>query len=153
MTRLRWQISMRSTRAETWAQVVDFERMHTWFVGVRRMTLLAPEPFQGAERILRLVGGTTHRERITRWEPPERFSIVVLDPVFAGRDWAADIALHEDGPATELSWELRYEPRDGLAGSLLDRVLVQPVLHIVFRTSLRRLRDRTQRQEARRGHE
>lgn len=126
--------------------------MHTWFVGVRRMTLLAPEPFQGAERILRLVGGTTHRERITRWEPPERFSIVVLDPVFAGRNWAADIDLHEDDAATELSWELRYEPRDGLPGRLLDRVLVQPVLYTVFRTSIRRLRNRIEKQEGRRGH-
>jgi hypothetical protein len=153
MPQLRWRISIRSTRGEVWAHLVDFERMHAWFLGVRRMSLLAAEPSRGAERVLRLISGASHRERIIRWEPPERLSIVVLDPVIAGRDWVADIALREQGAATELSWELRYEPRFGVAGRLLDRLLVQPVLNIVFRTSLRRLRARVEEQETRHSPE
>jgi hypothetical protein len=77
----------------------------------------------------------------------------VLDPVFAGRNWAADISLDEHDSATELSWELRYEPRSGLAGRVLDRLLVRPVLDIVFRASLRRLRVVVEGQEARRGQD
>jgi hypothetical protein len=142
---LRWRASIQSTTAEVWARLVDFERMHIWFLGVKRVTLLAAEPSVGAVRIMRLVAGTAHRERITRWEPPDRFSIVVLDPPFIGRYWVADIDLHEhrvggDPPGVDLFWELRYEPRFGLAGRLIDRLLIQPILDVAFRTSLRRLR-------------
>jgi uncharacterized protein YndB with AHSA1/START domain len=151
VTYLHWRITIPSAKAEVWARLVDFESMHTWFVGVRRMSLLAAEPGPGAERLLRLITGTTHRERITRWEPPERLSIVVLDSPVVGRDWAADIRLCEDGVGTELRWELRYEPRFGVAGRIVNRLLVQPVLDIVFRVSLRRLRVRVE-QEAQHGH-
>jgi hypothetical protein len=57
-----------------------------------------------------------------------------------------------------VSWELRYEPRSGRFGRLLDQLLVQPVFDIMFRTSLimfrtslRRLRSRAKEQEARFG--
>ena len=152
VTQLRWQIMIPSPQAEVWACLVDFESMHTWFVGVRRMSLLGAEPGPGAERLLRLFTGATHRERITRWQPPERLSIVVLDPPLVGRDWAADMRLYEAGAGTELQWELSYEPRYGAAGRIVNRLLVQPVLDIVFRVSLHRFRARVA-QEARHGHD
>ncbi len=139
MSRLCWRVPIQSTAADVWTRLTDFERMPAWFLGVKRVTLLAPEPSAGAVRVMRLVTGASHRERITRWEPPHRFSIVVLDPLFVGRDWIADIALHERRAGVDLSWELRYEPRFGLGGGLMDRLLVRPILHIVFRISLRRL--------------
>ncbi len=75
----------------------------------------------------------------------------MLDQVVVGRGREADIALHGDGSATEVSWELRYEPRSGRFGRPLDQLLVQPVLDILFRTSLRSLRSRVEEQEARFG--
>lgn len=148
MSQLRWRVSIPGEAHSVWDRLVDWERMHTWFVGLRRMTLLAAEPSVGAVRRMQLFYGTSHYERITRWEPPTRLSIAVLDPPFIGRNWVADIDLHEHPSGVELCWELRYEPRFGLAGRIVDRMVVRPGIDVTFRVSLRRLRAAVQAAQA-----
>lgn len=150
MSRLQWRVSITSTVSDVWGHLVDWEQMPTWFLGVRRVQLLAAEPRVGAARVLYLGLGSRHREQITRWEPPTGFSIAVVDPPFIGRDWVADVDLREHPAGVELSWDLRYEPRYGPIGRVVDSLFVRPCIDIAFRVSLRRLRDTI---EARRAGE
>lgn len=140
VSRLRSRVSIASTSPAVWDRLMDWEQMGSWFLGVKRVKLLSAEPAVGAVRLLQLSYGPTHRERITRWHPPTGFSIEVVDPPFIGRDWAADIDLHEHAAGVDVSWELRYEPRFGAVGRVINSLLILPFIGIAFRWSLRNLR-------------
>lgn len=143
---LRWHITVASTPERVWEKVTDFATMHRWFVGVRRVTLHALAPHAGAERTLTLLGGISHLERLGSWDPAARcLSIEVLDPPVIARDWVGTIAVGGTDGATELSWELRYRPRFGLPGRVVDALFVAPVLNVAFALSLRRFADQLQR--------
>ncbi len=140
MRTLRWRVHIASPPSRVWAAVTDFATMHRWFLGVRRVTLHAPAPLAGAHRTLALVGGLSHLERIGHWDPERSFSIEVLEPPLVARDWVGDIAVAGVSGGAELSWQLRYRPRFGLAGRVLDALVVAPVLNFTFTRSLRRLK-------------
>jgi len=143
---LRWRLTIASTPERVWAKLTDFATMHRWFLGVRRVTLHALAPHAGAERTLSLLGGISHLERLGRWDPAARsFSIEVLEPPAIARDWVGSIAVGGTDGAAELSWELRYRPRFGLPGRVLDALIVAPVLNLAFTLSLRRFADQIQR--------
>jgi len=146
---LRWHVTVASTPERVWAKVTDFATMHRWFVGVRRVTLHAQAPHAGAERTLTLLGGISHLERVGRWEPARHaFTIEVLEPPRIARDWVGSIAVDGSDSVAELSWELRYRPRFGLTGRVIDALFVAPTLNLVFTLSLRRLADQLQRAAA-----
>lgn len=142
-TVLSWTQRARVEPSVLWNHVTDFSRMHEWFLGVRRVTLATP-PAEGAMRTLTLLTGHSHRERIASWDPGRSFAIEVLDPPPIARDWRGDIALEPSAEGTLLRWELRYTPRFGPVGRLVDRLFVRPVLGLAFRTSLRRLAARAE---------
>lgn len=143
---LRWHVTVSATPERVWAKVTDFSAMHRWFLGVRRVTLHALAPHAGAERTLTLIGGISHLERVGRWDPAARaFSIEVLEPPVIARDWVGAIAVGGIDGAAELSWELRYTPRFGLPGRVIDALFVAPVLNLAFTLSMRRFADQVQR--------
>jgi len=143
---LRWHVTVASTPERVWAKVTDFASMHRWFLGVRRVTLHAGAPRAGAKRTLTLLGGISHLERVGRWDPGARaFTIEVLEPPVIARDWMGSIAVGGTDGAAELSWELRYRPRFGLPGRIIDALFVAPTLNLAFTLSLRRFADQVQR--------
>lgn len=143
---LRWHVTIASSTERVWAKVTDFANMHRWFLGVRRVTLHAAAAHEGARRTLTLLGGISHLERVGRWDPGARtFSIEVLEPPRIARDWVGTIAVDGTDGAAELFWELRYVPRFGLAGRIVDALFVAPVLNLAFTLSLRRFADQVQR--------
>jgi len=122
-------------------RVVDFERMHEWFYGVRQVSILSPELEAGAERRLTLVLGVSHLERIAEWNPPKSFAIRVLDPPLFTRRWDASIRFDSgEGSATAILWEMRWEPRFGWLGRVFNAWLVRPVVGMALARSLRRLK-------------
>lgn len=146
-TVLRWRTVIRAPAAQVWARVTDFPRMSEWFLGVRRVSLVAA-PAAGVERVLTLRWGVSHRERIDSWEPCRSFSIQVLEPPFFARDWTAAVDLDGRADVVTLDWRLRYRPRFGVLGRGLDRLAVRPALSLAFRTSLHRLRAGLERDQA-----
>ena len=129
--------------AVVWAQLTDFARWPEWFFGVRRLDVSPPGGGPDAERRITLVYGGTHRERITRWEPPKAFCLEVRDPPFFARCWRVAVHLEPSAQSTRLSWEMEYEMRMGALGRAIDRVAVAPVLRLILQVSLRRLRSLT----------
>jgi hypothetical protein len=126
-----------------WARLTDFARWPEWFLGVRRLEVSPPPGGPDAEREITLVYGSTHRERITHWEPPKAFSLEVRDPPLFARSWRVAVRLEPSSESTRLTWEMRYEMRLGAVGSAIDLALVAPVLRLVLQASLRRLRSTT----------
>jgi hypothetical protein len=139
---LLWERRIRATPERLWAVLTDFPRMHEWFLGVRRVRLAAPAPAAGMERTLTLVTGQSHRERIATWDPPRLLEIEVLEPPVLARDWRASIRLEPVGPDVRLAWSLRYAPRFGPVGRVLDRLVLRPLLRTAFDVSLDRLQSR-----------
>jgi uncharacterized protein YndB with AHSA1/START domain len=135
-------VEIRTPPERVWQALTDFEAMPRWFFGVRRIRLLAPEPAEGAERILTLIHGGSHRERIEGWEPEKGFSIRVLDPPFFVHEWSARIAIDRSTSHTWVRWQMDWRPRFGLAGRLFDRAVLFPVIDFALRRSLEQLRRR-----------
>ncbi len=140
MTTLRREIEIRSRPESVWPILTDFEAMPDWFLGVKRVSLLSGAVGPGAERLLTLIYGRSHHERIERWETNKLFSLVVLDPPFFAREWRASIRLETIPGAVLLQWEMRWEPRYRMPGRALSRFVVAPVVDLALRISLGRLK-------------
>ncbi len=127
-----------------WAALVDFGSMHEWFFGVARVALCDPsrELEPGSERILKLVYGVSHREKIGEFEAGKFFTIIVLDPPRFVRSWTGRIGLESTDAGLVLEWQMHWEPRFGVLGALFDRVLVSPVIDLALRRSLYNLAKR-----------
>ena len=144
MTTVGHAIEIRATPEQTWAELTDFSQMHSWFLGVKRVRVLAEAPSAGAERMLTLAWGVSHRERFGHWEPNKSFSIVVLDPPVFVHSWTALIRIENGEAGVTLDWEMRWEPRFGLLGAAFDLLLLQPAIRTALRVSMRRLRSRVE---------
>ncbi len=144
MTTVRHSIEIRTTAERLWTELTDFSQMHTWFLGVKKVRVLAETPRAGAERILTLVWGASHRERFGHWEPYKSFSIIVTDVPMFVRAWTALIRIENDGDRVTLDWEMCWEPRFGLLGAIFDRLLLRPAIRTALRVSMRRLRRRVE---------
>jgi hypothetical protein len=142
VTQLNREVEIRTPLEAVWQVLTDFEAMPSWFLGVRRMRLLAREPAESVERILTLIHGASHRERIEEWEPEKGFSIRVLDPPFFVREWSARIAIDRSSSHTRVRWQMDWKPRFGWAGRLFDRAALFPVIDFALRRSLEQLRRR-----------
>ena len=136
---------LRASPTVVWTHLTDFARWPEWFFGVRSLRVSPPRGGPGAEREITLVYGSTHRERITHWEPPTSFSLEVRDPPFFTRFWQVTVRLEPSVGSTQLAWEMRYEMRLGAVGSAIDIAAVAPVLRLVLHMSLRRLGSRCER--------
>jgi uncharacterized protein YndB with AHSA1/START domain len=144
VTTIERTIEIRAPRKRVWAQLTDFAQMQAWFLGVKRVQVPGGVARAGAERLLTLVWGASHRERFGHWEPEKSFSIIVLDPPRFVREWTALIRIDEVGAGTTVFWEMRWEPRFGLLGRVFDRVLLRPAIGTALRVSLGRLRRRVE---------
>ena len=138
------RVALPGSPERAWAALLDFGTMHEWFFGVARVSLCDPsrELAPGSERILKLVHGVSHREKIGELESGKFFTIIVLDPPVFVRSWSARIALETTEAGPMLEWQMRWEPRFGLLGNLFDRALVTPVIEFALRRSLRNLAKR-----------
>jgi len=143
ITVLRWKIAISAPRARVWAALRDFGTWPDWFPGVREVAVPDGVPRVGGERILRLVVGRPHHERFAVWEEGRSFAVEVTDPPLVARSMRGQPALRDAGAGTVLDWELRYEPRPGIAGRVLDRGTAA-VLGLAFRVALARLRRRVE---------
>ncbi len=143
MTVLRWKIAISAPRARVWAALCDFPTWPAWFPGVRDVAVPGGAPRVGGGRLLTLVVGRPHHERFAVWEEGRSFAVVVTDPPLVARSMRGQPALRDAGAGTVLDWELRYEPRPGPAGRVLDRGTAV-VLGLVFRVALARLRRRVE---------
>lgn len=146
---LRWTIAIDAPRAVVWAVLADFASWRWWFPGVRRVAVPSGAPRVGAERILTLAWGRSHRERFAVWEEGRSFAVEVTDPPLVARGMRGQPVLRDDGAGTVLEWELRYEPRFGVAGRVLDRLVLTPGLGLAFRVAVTRLRHRAEAAAAR----
>ena len=138
------RIALPGPPERAWAALVDFASMHEWFFGVARVTLCDPSRGleAGSERILKLVYGVSHREKVGELEVGKFFTIVVLDPPPFVRSWTGRIALESSDTGLMLEWQMHWEPRFGVVGALFDRMLVRPVIDLALRRSLNNLATR-----------
>jgi hypothetical protein len=141
MTSVSQRIPLPGSPERAWAALVDFDKMHEWFVGVARVALREPNrPLAtGSERTLKLIHGASHREKIGELEIGKFFTIIVLDPPAFTRSWTARIALESSEAGPMLEWQMNWEPRFGALGALFNRALVAPVIDFALRRSLRNL--------------
>jgi hypothetical protein len=137
-------IALPGSHEQAWATLVDFSSMHEWFFGVARVALRNPRQTlaAGSERTLKLLYGVSHHERVGELESGKFFTIIVLDPPPFVRSWTARIALDRSPSGPVVEWEMRWEPRGGAVGALLDRSLVRPVIDWALARSLKNLAKR-----------
>jgi len=139
-TVLRWSIYIAAPRTAVWGRLCDFTGWPRRFPGVREVRVPGGNPAVGADRVLVLAVGPAHHERFTAWDPGRGFAVAVLDPPLFADGWEGRPTLRHEGAGTVLDWELRYRPRFGTAGRVLDRLVLAPVLGLAFRVALLRLR-------------
>lgn len=134
------EIEIRRPAERVWARLTAFERMPTWFYGLKRVSVGPGGMKVGAERVVTLWTGHAYREVIRHWDRPNAFSYAVLDPPALIRDWTALIALTPIPGGIVLRWQIRYTTRWGLLGQVADRCVLGPMLGIVLTRSLARLK-------------
>jgi len=140
MAVVRQRVRLAASPAAVWRLVTDFVRMPRWFLGVRRVDCQVAMPGPGVERELMTLLGHSYVERFTGWEFRRSFSwSVVTLPWFAAR-WDARLQLLPLGSGTELSWRIEIDPKGGMVGEALARMLLVPIVWLVLTLSLRRLR-------------
>lgn len=140
MAVVRQRVRLAASPAAVWQLVTDFVRMPRWFLGVRRVECQAAKPGPGVERELTTLLGHSYVERFTGWEFRRSFSwSVVTLPWFAAR-WDARLQLVPSGSGTEISWRIEIDPKGGMVGEALARMLLVPVVWLALTLSLRRLR-------------
>jgi hypothetical protein len=144
MSSVSRSITLPGSIERAWDTLVDFSSMHEWFFGVAGVSLCEPERelAEGSERILKLVYGVSHKERVGQLEEGKFFTIIVLDPPPFVRSWTGRIALESTDAGPSLEWQMHWEPRFGAPGAFFDRLLVRPVIDLALRRSLANLAKR-----------
>jgi hypothetical protein len=140
MAVIRQQIEIRSTCADAWSYVTDFERMPEWFFGEKHVSVLSPELGVGAERIVTILTGQSYHERLVTWDEPKGFGFQVLNPPPFIRRWDAGMVLTPTSHGALLVFEIRYTTRFGIFGRAFDVCLMAPFMTAVVRRSLKNLR-------------
>ena len=157
--RLRATVSISFSIAveRLWAALTDFEHMHHWFVGVRRVQIVeGGAPRVGAHRRVRFVGGHRATELITWWEPPtDPGALHTIRPrvqgsfrLRLGSDTQLtsmtdiDVSVWGTRLSSRVRWQIAYQSRYGTYGHVLGMALVTPLLKSAIGLSLRCLRRR-----------
>ncbi len=137
MTQVRFKIPIDAPAEQVWAVLADFGAVsrysptvvHSYLTGDQRAGV-------GTARHCDLaLPGATVDERIVDWRDGERYTLEIFDgdklPPF--RSAHASFDVRAAGPdrtvvAAELAYELKYGP----AGTLMDRMMVEPKFRAAF---------------------
>jgi uncharacterized protein YndB with AHSA1/START domain len=109
-----------------WEVACDTSRYAEWVENTLRVTHTDGPARMGAtmEEVTRIVGPwrSVTRWRVTEFDPPHR-QVHEGDGVATAREMAVVIELVPTGESTSFTLTLRYTPRFGPIGALLDRVI------------------------------
>jgi len=105
-----------------WAALSDFKGIHRFHPRIERADLLTAENCGlGAERVCHMYGGKDHvTERIVEWQEGRSLAVSILDTTMPLESAWARLAVEPDGAASRVTFEMRYQPRYGLIGRIMD---------------------------------
>jgi uncharacterized protein YndB with AHSA1/START domain len=113
-----------------WELACDTGRYAEWVENTLRVTHTDGPARMGAtmEEVTRIAGPwkTVTRWRVTEFDPPRR-QVHEGDGVATAREMAVVIELAPTGEGTDFTLTLRYTPRFGPIGALIDRVIRGPI--------------------------
>ena len=135
---------IRASREQVWAVLTDFSSMHRWFAGLTAVRLEGP-PKVGAQRLVTFVGGLTHRETVTAWQPRSHLALVApgaSGPIAPGA--TVDIHLSDEGGRVRLDWAIEHRLEIGRLLSALSRPVDRGLVGSALRLSLVRLKRRAE---------
>lgn len=140
--RTQVDIVVAAPRGLVWEILTDWERQAEWMPDALEVEVLTPArtgegvTIRAPTRILGVVVDDVMR--VTGWQPERRLEVVHLGRLIRGR---GAFELTDTPRGTAISWWEEIDPPLGRVGESAARRLVRPLIHRVFRQSLRGLRE------------
>ena len=129
----------RATPATAWALLSDFGAIDAFNPTLKESHLLdgSCEIGLGAERQCTLKDGNNYiHERVIDWQEGRSYRIAVFGGTMPMDDITAELAVEPDITGAALRMTMTYRPRWGLAGRLVEPVLLRPMIRRMMRKVL-----------------
>jgi hypothetical protein len=126
----------KASPARAWALMSDFGAIDAFNPTLKESHLLdgSCEIGLGAERQCTLKDGRNYiHERVVDWQEGRSYRIEVFGGTMPLDDLEAELAVDPSGTGALLRMTMQYRPRWGLAGRLIEPVLLRPMLRRTMR--------------------
>ena len=134
MQTVRAEVPLDIDRAAAWQRLRDLSKPHMYVPGITAVTFIgAQREGVGTHRRVRMRGVLTMDETVTDWRDAEGITLRLhrrdKGPLPPLREHFFDYGLAERDGRVWLVNRMRYAVRFGLLGSLLDGLLLRPIIH------------------------
>ncbi|TPV92603.1 MAG: SRPBCC family protein, partial [Myxococcales bacterium FL481] len=127
MSELTIKHTINAPSAAVWAVLADFGGIHRFHPAVDRSPLLGEASGGlGAKRACHFYDGNSIVEEVVGWEEGKSMRINIVEGSMPLQCANAEIELDRQGPhRTEVTFTMRYEPKYGPVGRLMDKFMMR----------------------------
>jgi len=121
--------------AETvWAVLADYENIHIFHPGVEDSCLIGEQKNGlGAVRRCDFKGGGSVEEKIIDWVEGERYTVELSKIDMPLKSASATLSVVPDGAgACTATMHMEYQPKYGILGALMDRMMIKKTMGGMF---------------------
>lgn len=130
MSHVRVTYETTASPATCWALMADFAHIDAFNPHLERSAILEGSPAVcglGTARQCDLKDGRGYlRERVVDWQEGRSYTVDIIESTLPVDGTQTTLGLEPLGDGTRLFVETRYQPRWGIAGSVLDVLLLRP---------------------------
>ena len=142
MPDLTEHIEIHAPLKTVWDVLADFGSVADWAPYMRRSSVLGDqESGVGDCRTLRHAWGFRFEESVTEWDHGEGYAFDVFRAPFPMKDVRESWAVEHHNGLTTVTTRVKYGMRLGVAGAVLDWLLVRFIVRREMRAGLRGLKD------------
>ncbi len=134
MSHIEYTAKVNASAATAWSVIADFQNVHRYHPIVERVTQASEnERGPGAARVCHFYDGGSVKETITGWREGESFEVELTEGSMPFKRSSAMMRvapLDEQHSCVTLSMD--YEPKFGVAGQLMDRLMIRSKMSAMF---------------------
>ncbi len=120
-----------------WAVLADLGTVHAYHPMVASSPVTSENVSGlGATRICHFHDGKTLTERVVYYEEKRGYTVALLEGSMPFKEAFGHIRVRGDSRATEVSFELAFQPRYGVLGWAMAQVMLKPMLRRMMRDVL-----------------
>ena len=147
MRLLKERVEILAPADQVWKVLAEFGDVAKWAPYMRKSNLVGElRSGIGMRRSMRHAWGFRFEEVVTQWHEDTGFAFDVLKAPFPMKDVKEVWALAAEDGHTSVETQVRYNTHLGLAGDLVDWLLVRFVVRREMRAGLRGLKQYAERQ-------